>query len=83
MKILSRTAGLALADWTDFETATLEEGAAPETREFVLVPSSDPEGRVEASAGEALELRFRPSRGSERWAQPRIRIHLDVRSPGS
>ena len=78
-KILSRLQPLAIADWAPFEPATLEEGAAPVTREFVLVPKNDPQGRVEVSTGEVLELRFRPSRGSERWAQPHVQMHLETR----
>jgi hypothetical protein len=76
IRILSREQPLAVADWQPFEAATLEEGGAPVTRSFALVPRDDPKARVEVSGGEVLELRFRPSRGSEKWAQPRIRLPL-------
>jgi hypothetical protein len=67
------------ATWPNFDAATLEPGAKPEERSFVLVPRDDPKGRVEATVGSWLELEFRPSRGSERWARPRIRCQLGVR----
>jgi hypothetical protein len=62
--------------WPDFKSVTLEPGAAPVEASFVLVPKDDPKARVEAAAGAWLEVEFRPSRGSERWAGPRLRCQL-------
>jgi hypothetical protein len=76
-----RTLELAVSTFDPFESVTLEEGSAQETRNFVLVPKDAPEERVEAAVGDPLELQFRSSRGSERWARPRIRLQLGVRSP--
>jgi hypothetical protein len=67
---------LALAEWRDFEPVELEEGGAPQKREFVLVPRDASKGRVEAAMGDQLDLAFRPSRGSERFARPRVRLIL-------
>jgi len=76
-----RTLDLAVAEWEPFKSVTLEEGGGQETRSFVLVPRGAPEERVEASTGDLLDLEFRPSRGSERSARPRIRLSLGVQSP--
>ena len=62
--------------WPSFESVTLEPGDAPVESSFVLVPKDDPKGRVEATVGAWLEVEFRPSRGSERWARPRFRSQL-------
>jgi hypothetical protein len=76
-----RTIDLVDSSANPFKPVTLEEGAPPENRHFVLVPKEAPDERVEAAVGDPLELEFRPSRGSERWARPRIRLQLGVRSP--
>jgi hypothetical protein len=76
-----RTIELAVASWAPFDSVTLEEGGSKETREFALVSRFAPEERVEAAVGDPLELEFTPSRGSERWARPRLRRQLGVRSP--
>ena len=62
--------------WPNFKSVTLEPGAAPVEASFVLVPKAEPKGRVEAAVGAWLEVEFRPSRGSERWARPRLRCQL-------
>jgi hypothetical protein len=62
--------------WPDFKPVTLEPGAAPLEASFVLAPKNDPKGRVEAAVGAWLEVEFRPSRGSERRARPRLRCQL-------
>jgi hypothetical protein len=62
-----------------FDAVTLESGAKPVEPHFTLVPKHDPAGRVEASTGAWLELEFRPSRGSERWARPSVRMQLKTR----
>lgn len=65
----------------EFKPLTLEPGAAPLESSFELVPKDDPGARVEAALGAWLELEFRPSRGSERWARPRFRCQLGGRGP--
>jgi hypothetical protein len=62
--------------WPHFKPVTLEPGAAPVEASFVLAPKDDPKGRVDAAVGAWLEVEFRPSRGSERWARPRLRCQL-------
>jgi hypothetical protein len=71
-----RSQELAVAPFLPFESATLEEGGPQQTRHFALVPRGKPKERVEAAMGDPLVLEFRPSRGSERWARPRIRLTL-------
>jgi hypothetical protein len=73
-------ADLAASDWPSFKPLTLEPGDNPQESFFVLVPKDAPGARVEATTGSWLDLEFRPSRGSERWARPRIRLHLGLRS---
>jgi hypothetical protein len=67
------------SEWPKFEPITLEPGARPTEVSFVLRPKHDPKARVEASTGSWLDLEFRPSRGSERWARPKIRLTLTTR----
>ena len=70
---------LAVADWRPFNDVKLGTGGPRVTREFSLVPKDDPQGRVEASSGNPLVLEFRPSRGSERWARPRLQVRVMAR----
>jgi hypothetical protein len=74
-----RETELAVADWLPFKEVTLPAGGSRQTRKFALVPSDAPEERVEAAAGDPLELEFRPSRGSERWARPRLSVSVRAR----
>lgn len=68
--------------WPAFKSLTLEPGDPPQESNFVLVPKDAPEARVEAALGARLDLEFRPSRGSERWARPSIRLPLELRTGG-
>jgi hypothetical protein len=81
IRILSRTVNLKADGALPFDPVTLEEGDAPVSRYFALVPSNDPASRVEASTGEVLRLVFRPSRGSERWGRPEWEGWIAVRQP--
>ena len=78
-KVETRTFDLVSSSALPFKTATLEEGAAPEARHFALVRRDDPDGRVEAAAGETLQVYFRPSRGSEKFARPRVSMSIGVK----
>lgn len=78
-RILSRAEPLAVAAWDFFKPVTLEEGGPDEKREFTIVPRGDPKRRVEAAVGEVLVVEFRPSRGSERFARPRLEVPLGMR----
>ena len=78
-KIETRTLHLVSSSALPFKSATLEEGAAPEARHFALVPRDDPDGRVEAAEGSNLRLYFRPSRGSEKFARPRVSMSIGVK----
>lgn len=70
---------LVSAPWQPFKELTLEEGAPPQRSFFALVPKNAPDVRVEASTGAFLEIEFRPSRGSEKWARPRLVLPLGLR----
>ena len=74
-----RDVELAVATSDPFKPVTLGSDGAQQTREFGLVPKDAPDQRVEAAVGDPLEIEFRPSRGSERWARPRIRLTLKTR----
>lgn len=73
---LLRDVELAVATGNPFVPVELDEGGSPQIRKFSLVPKHDPEAGVEAAMGDPLSLQFRASRGSERWARPRVRLTL-------
>ena len=65
-----------------FKPITLEEGDKPHKVHFELVPKGDKKSRVEAAVGAWLNVEFRPSRGSERWARPTLHVQLGSRPSG-
>jgi hypothetical protein len=65
-----RVMELTVADWLPFKEVTLGTGGPRQTRKFVLVPRHAPEGRMEAAAGDPLELEFRPSQRRPRRRLP-------------
>jgi hypothetical protein len=80
-KIVSREQALSVAPWFTFSRVTLEGGDQPQKVPFVLVPAGDPDARVEVGVGEVLVVDFLPSRGSERFARPRLRVRLGLQEP--
>jgi hypothetical protein len=80
-RILSRSFLLAPASWNSFDEVAVDASGRRVESFFSLVPTLDPDGRVEASTGEVLHLEFRPSRGSEKWARPWVDLPIGVKDP--